>query len=112
MTFGGRLRRAGDPAGAWRIADGDDGLGVETVFVLGDLVFLWLRLIDVAEGALVHEGKVRVVERVLHQTQRRRVPFFVELVDAAVARHPVFGNIGDVAQGLIERDPDIAVTGL
>src|SRR3984957_20070457 len=112
VTLGRRLRRAGDPEGAGGIADRDDRLGIKAVIGLGDLVFLGLGLIDIAERALVDEGEVRIVERILHQAERGRVPFFVKLVDAAIARRAVFGNVGNVAQGLIECDPDIAIAGL
>ena len=73
--------------------------------------FSGLRLVDVAERVLVHEGEVGVVERVLHQPQRRRVPGVVELEDAAIAGIAVLGNVGNVAQRLVQRHPDIAVAG-
>ena len=58
--------------GCGRIADRHDRLGDEAVVVFDDFVFLRLRLIDVAERALVDEGEMGVVEGVLHHSERRQ----------------------------------------
>ena len=86
VALGGRLGRAGDAVLHRRIGDRDERLGLEAVVGLLDLVFLRQRLVELAERALVDEGKMRVVEGVLHQAERRRVPHFVELRDAPEAR--------------------------
>ena len=67
------------------LAIGDEGLGLEAVIGLLDLVLFRQRLAELAERALVDEGEMRVVEGVLHQPERRRVPHLVELRDAAVS---------------------------
>jgi hypothetical protein len=108
MPFRRRLARSGDPGGTRRIPDGDDRLGIETVFGLDDLVLFRFRLIDVAKRALVNEREMGVVEGVLHQPKCGRVPSIIELVNAAIAGRVLFGNLGDGAQRLVESDPDIA----
>ncbi len=101
VTLRRRLGGAGDARCVGRIAYRDDGLGLEPVVGLDDLVFLRARLVDVAEGVLVHEGEMRVVERVLHQPQRRGVPLAVELLDAAIAGIAILGHVRDVAERLV-----------
>ena len=101
------------PRGHRRIADRDDGLGVEAVIGLGDFVFLRLGLIDVAERALMHEGEMRIVEGVLHQPQRRACSTCRRTDGSGdTPASSSCGNVGNIAQGLVERDPDIAVAGL
>ena len=72
-------------------------------------VFLRLRLIDIAERAFVDEGEMRVVERVLHHSQRRASPRFVELMDAPEGAVFLVGEVRNVGDRLAETDPDIAV---
>ena len=72
-------------------------------------VFLRLRLIDIAERALVDEGEMRVVERILHHSQRRASPRFVELMDAPEGAVFLVSEVRDVGDRLAETDPDIAV---
>ncbi len=106
---GGRRGGPRDAGRVRRVADRHDRLGLETVIGLDDLVLLGLGLVDVTERALVHEGKVRVVERVLHQPQRGRGPGIVELVDAAVFRIAILGHVGNLAEWLIEGHPHVAI---
>ena len=106
-------RRAGDARRLRRIAHRDDRLGDEAVIGFRDLVFLRLRLIDVAEGALVHEGEMRVVERVLHHPQRRSSSTGRRTGGCGgSAGSRSSGTSGMSLQRLAEADPDIAVTRL
>jgi hypothetical protein len=78
----------------------------------GQFVFLRFRLVDVAERALVDESEMGVVERVLHHSQRRASPQFVELMDAAEREVVLVWQVGNVVDRLAEADPDIAVARL
>ena len=62
MSFRGGIGRSRNPGRVRRISDGDDRLGVEAVIGLHDFVFFGFGLIDVAEGPLVLEGEMGVVE--------------------------------------------------
>ena len=92
-----------------RIGGRDDGLGLEAVIGLLDLVFFWQRLAELAERTLVDESKMRVVEGVLHQAERARIPHFIKLRDAPEARIVFLDGIENGRQGLVERHPGIAV---
>jgi hypothetical protein len=76
-----------------------------------ELVLLGLGLIELPESRFVHEGKVRVVERIFHHPQRCGVPTIVELVDAPVGRVAVLRQVGDRQQRVLERDPRVSVAG-
>ena len=109
MALGGRLGRAGHAKCGRRIVDGDDGFGAEAVIGLNELVFFRLGLAQQAERRLVDKGEMRIVERVFHHSQRRRIPSIVELVDAPIGGITVLRQVRNGKQRLLEGHPHVAV---
>ena len=104
-----RCGAAGHAVRGRRVDDGHARFGLEAVGRVDELVDLRHRPVRVAEGALVHEREVRVVERVLHHPHRAGLPLLIELEDAAVAGAAVLGKRGDRQQRVGQRDPHVAV---
>ena len=86
-----------------------DGLRLEPIVRLDDLVFLRFGPIHIAKSALMHESEMGVVEGIFHQTQGRGVPLVIELMDLAIAGRHSLRHIRNVGQRLIKRHPDIAI---
>ncbi|MNG97281.1 hypothetical protein D3C79_563900 [compost metagenome] len=109
VTLGDRRTGAGNGEAFFRVADRHAGFGFKAVIGFAKLIAGRLRLVEQAEVGLVHEGEMRVVERVFHHPQRAGFPLFVELEDAPVAGGAVFREVGDRLQRIVQRDPGIAI---
>ena len=107
---GHRVGVAGHAVRAGRVVHRHDRLGVETPVGGPELVLRGLGLIELAEGALVHKRKMRVVEGVFHEAHAAALPELVELVDTAELRVRAFGHARDVGERLLECHPGVAVT--
>ncbi len=107
-----RLRASRDLVRRRRIERVGHRLGIEAAPRLVDGVAPGLGLMQVTEGAAMHEREVRIVEGVLHQPQWRRPPDLIELRDASECRVGVLGDLEQRLHGIVERDPDIAIAPL
>ncbi|MNV63886.1 hypothetical protein D3C71_1565060 [compost metagenome] len=95
VPLGDWLGGTGDTEACLGVADRHAGLGFEAIIGFAKLVTGRLRLVEQAEIGLVHEGKVRVVEGILHDPQRAGLPLFVKLEDASVTGGAVFRELRD-----------------